>query len=170
MEKKSLVLSIDGACRGNHNRQIESRAAYGVYVGVCSPYNRFGRLDHHIQHTSSRAELEAAIQAIELVAQLQPVLHEQRTNKVILMMDSDYVYKTMTEYVWNWAKRDGLRPSGKAAAHWEAIKSLHDRIYELERKMDLRILFWWVNREDNYKADRLANLALDSADSAYGSS
>lgn len=167
MEKRSIVVSIDGASRGNHNRDITSRAACGVYFGISSPHNSFGCLAGHLPQTSSRAEIEGAIQAIEIIAKLD--LTGQRTTKVVIKTDSDYLHKSMTEWIWNWISTGGLKSNQEPVQHWDYLLALHKRIMEVEQAKRIRVLFWWVPREFNGGADTLANFALDRDDSAYGS-
>ena len=167
MEKRSLVVSIDGASRGNNNLDPNSRASYGVYFGRASPYNKHGRLDRHLAQTSSRAEIEGAIQAIEVIAKLD--LSRERTTRVVIKTDSDYLHKSMTEWIWTWMTTGGRGSKGGEVKHWEYLHALHQRIMEVECAKRIRIQFWWVPREYNSGADALANLALDREDSAYGS-
>lgn len=167
VEKRSMVVSIDGAARGNSNTNPDSRASYGVYFGNSSPYNSCGCLDSRFPQTSNRAEIEAAIQAVELIAQID--LTEQRTTKVVLRTDSDYLHKSMTEWMANCLLTGGVGSNGQEVKHWHYLHALHQRIMEIENAKRIRILFWWVPREYNTGADALANLALDQDDSAYGS-
>lgn len=167
VEKRSLVVSIDGACRGNNRSDPNSRASYGVYFGQTSPHNRYGCLDRELVQTSSRAELEAAIKAVETIAELD--LTGQRTTRVILKTDSDYLHKSMTEWIWNWLANGGKASTGRKVEHVEDFFALHHRIMEIEKAKRIRVQFWRVPREFNQAADALANLALDQEDSAYGS-
>ncbi len=161
------MVSVDGASRGNHSRDIVSRAAYGVYFGTSSPHNSYGCLGSHLPQTSSRAEIEGAIQAIEAIAKLD--LTGQRTTKVVIRTDSDYLHKSMTEWIWNWIRTGGFKSNGERVQHWDYLLALHERIIEVEAAKRIRVQFWWVPREFNSGADTLANLALDRDDSAYGS-
>jgi ribonuclease HI len=167
VEKRSLVISIDGACRGNNRLDPNSRASYGVYFGQSSPHNRCGRLDSGLPQTSTRAEIEGAIQAVEMIAQLD--LRAERTTKVVLKTDSDYLHKSMTDWISNWLTTGGVGSAGRQVEHWEYLLALHERIIELKKAKRIRVLFWWVPREHNGRADELANQSLDRGDSAYGS-
>lgn len=167
VEKRSIVVSIDGGARGNSNTNPDSRASYGVYFGKSSPHNRCGCLDRRLPQTNIRAEIEAAIQAVELIAQID--LTEQRTTKVVLKTNSDYLHKAMTEWMVNWLCTGGIGSKGQEVKHWYYLQELHQRIMEVEDMKGIRILFWWVPREYNMAADALADLALDRDDSAYGS-
>jgi ribonuclease HI len=167
VEKRSLVISIDGACRGNNKLDPTSQASYGVYFGQSSPHNRCGCLDSRLPQTSTRAEIEGAIQAVEMIAQLD--LRAESTTRVVLKTDSDYLHKSMTEWMFKWLTTGGVGSAGRQVEHWEYLLALHKRIMEVEYTKRLRVQFWWVPREYNGGADGLANLALDRGDSAYGS-
>jgi ribonuclease HI len=167
VEKRSIVIAIDGACRGNNNLDPNSRASYGVYFGKSSPHNRCDCLDRQLPQTSTRAEIEAAIQAVEMVAKLD--LTGQRTTRVIIKIDSDYLHKSMTEWIWNWLTTGGVGSRGCEVKHWAYLFELHRRIIDVENQKRIRIQFWWVPREFNKAADALANIALDREDSTYGS-
>jgi len=54
---RSLVVHIDGACRGNGTPT--ARPSYGVFFGEGSPYNTYGLLPSNLPQTSTRAEIEA---------------------------------------------------------------------------------------------------------------
>jgi ribonuclease HI len=167
VEKRSLVISIDGAARGNSNTDPNSRASYGVYFGKASPHNRCGCLKSHLPQTSSRAEIEAAIQAVEMIAQLD--LRGERTTKVVIKTDSDYLLRSMTEWMYTWINTGGIASSGQKVKHWQDLLALHERILEVEHMKRIRVQFWWVPRAYNQEADALANRAFDQEDSAYGS-
>ena len=163
------MIAIDGACRGNNSAdQMSRRASYGVYFGIASPHNFYGCLPHGLLQSSNRAEIEAAVQAVERVAKLD--LTGQRTNKVIIKTDSEYLFKSMTEWMGKRLDNGGRKSDGGPVEHWHTLKALHHRIGELSTGKRLKILFWWVPRENNTMADRLANRALDGgSDSGIGS-
>lgn len=167
VEKRSIVISIDGACRGNNRSDPTSRASWGVYFGRSSPHNRFGCLHSQLIQTNIRAEIEAVIQAVEMVAALD--LTGQRTTRVVIKTDSDYLHKSMTDWIWDWMKTGGVGSRGEEVAHWPYLRALHHRLYEVERAKGIRIQFWWVPKEYSTAAKALANIALDREDSAYGS-
>ncbi|KAF2833194.1 hypothetical protein CC86DRAFT_365152 [Ophiobolus disseminans] len=55
----SLVVFIDGACRGNGT--ASARASYGVYFGRNSRYNTYECPPSYLPQTSTRAEIEALV-------------------------------------------------------------------------------------------------------------
>jgi ribonuclease HI len=140
VDKRSIVISITGAARGNSNVDPNSRAAYDVYFGKSSPYNRCGRLHTLLPQTSSRAEIEAAVQAVEVIANLD--LTGQRTTKVVLKTDSDYLRKSMTEWIWNWMGTGGVGSNGEEVKHRHYLLQLPQRIIEVETAKRIRVLSW----------------------------
>lgn len=61
----TMVVHIDGACR--NNGKPNARAAYGVYFGPGSPHNTQGLLAASLPQTSTRAEIEALGQALDVI-------------------------------------------------------------------------------------------------------
>lgn len=104
---------------------------------------------------------------MEIIAGLD--LTWQRTTRVIIKTDSDYLHKSMTEWIWKWMANGGVASTGREVKHLEYLLALHRRILQVENAKQIRVLFWRVPRAFNGGADALANLALDREDSAYGS-
>ena len=102
-----------------------------------------------------------------MIAQLD--LRAQRTTRVVLKTDSDYLHKSMMDWMSTWLKTGGVGSVGREVEHWKYLLALHARIDELEKAKGIQVKFWWVPREYNGGADELANQALDRGDSAYGS-
>jgi ribonuclease HI len=71
---RTLVLSIDGGCRSNSRTDSNSIAAFAVHFGRSSPDNSAALLDPQEPQTSNRAELHAAIAALQIITGLWPVL------------------------------------------------------------------------------------------------
>lgn len=161
VDKFSLVVSIDGACR--NNGKPSARAAYGVYFGLRSPHNKSAVLPADLAQTSSRAELEGLIQAVNTIEAITRTDHILQQVKIVT--DSDWLYKTMTQYIWDWVDNGGLRTNGRPAKYFDEFEALHGRLEELTYGDDggLEFKFWHVRRELNQNADRLANEALDRA-------
>ncbi len=88
---------------------------------------------------------------------------------MVIKTDSDYLHKSMTEWIFNWLRTGGFKSNGERVQHWDYLLALQKRIIEVEDAKRIRVQFWWVPREFNKGADALANLALDRDDSAYGS-
>ncbi len=154
---KSVVISVDGACPGNHRRDNVRRAAWAVYFGPDSAYNQCAMLNDTEEHTSNRAELQAIYHAL-LAFQLRSDLDGWR--EVIIKTDSDYAKKTFNENIWKWLENGWTKMDGGAIKHLALIQDIHRMICDIEENGAVR--FWRVGREWNEDADALANQALRS--------
>lgn len=141
---ETVIIYTDGACRGN-----PGPGGWGVvlqYKGT--------RKELHggePSTTNNRMELMAAIQALETL---------NRSSKVLLNTDSQYVLKGITEWLPNW-KRRGWKTAAKKPVKNE----------DLWRRLDAAIarhdIKWnWVKghsgEEGNEQADLLANHGVDA--------
>lgn len=159
VDKMSMVVSIDGACRDNGTPT--ARASWGVFFGPGSRFNSSGRLSPSCPQTSSRAEIEALSQAIDAI---RGISHGDLTlQEIKIRSDSEYLCQAMSMWVEEWIEDDGLRPNGQPVAHFEKLKEIHGAIDEMTYGDDggLQFQFWHVPRGENREADALANSALD---------
>jgi len=86
--------------------------------------------------------------------------------EVILKVDSDYVARSLSEWIWSWEKNGYVTRKGTPVEHGDLIREIHATINSMEEEMAVR--FWRVGREWNSEADALVNHALDDgADSGY---
>ncbi len=163
---RTLVISVDGGSRGNNRLDPKSRAAWGVYFGPDCPRNAWGLLDRAVPQTSSRAELEAVRNALGIVQGMKKAGELDGWREVILKVDSDYVARSLSEWIWSWEKNGYVTRKGTPVEHGDLIREIHATINSMEEEMAVR--FWRVGREWNSEADALVNHALDDgADSGY---
>lgn len=159
LDKFTVVVSIDGACR--NNGKPTARASWGVYFGPGSRYNTSGLLSPELPQTSSRAEIEALSRAIDTIREFS---HQDMTLQDIkIRCDSEYLCQAMSMWIEGWIENDGLRSNGRAVAHFDKLREIHDKIDDMTYGDDggLHLQFWNVPREENQEADELANSALD---------
>lgn len=159
VDKLSLVVSIDGACRDNGTPT--ARASWGVFFGPGSRFNSSGRLSPSCPQTSSRAEIEALSWAIDAI---RGITHGDMTlQEIKIRSDSEYLCQAMSMWVGGWIEDDGLRPNGQPVAHFEKLKEIHEALDEMTYGDGggLQFQFWHVPRGENREADALANSALD---------
>jgi len=145
-EKKITVVEIytDGACRGN-----PGPGGWGVvmqYQGQTKEL--FGG---EVATTNNRMELMAAIMALESL---------KSSCKVDLNIDSQYVLKGITEWIFNWKKRNWRTAAKKPVKN-------EDLWRRLDQAMSRHDINWiWVKghsgNQGNEHADRLANQGVDS--------
>lgn len=138
-----VEIHTDGACRGN-----PGPGGWGAVL-------RFGTHEKELygaeaDTTNNRMELTAAIQALAALKRPCPVL---------LVTDSQYVRKGVSEWLPAW-KRRGWKTADK-----KPVKNL-DLWQRLEQVAEGHQVEWrWIKghagHPDNERADRLANRAID---------
>ena len=139
----AVELYTDGACRGN-----PGPGGWGVLV-------RSAEGDQHYfggeqDTTNNRMELRAAIEGLKRLNDGEAVL---------LVTDSQYVRKGITEWIVNW-KRNGWKTAAK-----KPVKNA-DLWQELECQSHRHQIEWrWVKghsgHAENEMADQLANRGID---------
>ncbi|TFA99286.1 Ribonuclease H1 [Trichoderma ghanense] len=164
VDSRTVVVSIDGACRGNG--KSSARAAWGVYFGPQSMHNASGTLDAALPQTSTRAEIEALSQALDIIR--NDVSKDLSLLHYHIRTDSEYLVKTFSAWIQKWIENGGMNSQGKPAAHFDTLKKILERLDDMtdEVKGDMKVKLWQVPREENKEADALANYALDKAPGA----
>ncbi|KAF8461722.1 ribonuclease H-like domain-containing protein [Kalaharituber pfeilii] len=158
---KTIAVTIDGACRGNGTNQ--ARGSWAAYFGPGSIYNRKALLRPETRQTSQVAEIVAALNTL---LQIKPVLNEAEVNRglsivrVVLITDSEYVVRCMTEWVWKWIDNGWMSSKRQQVVNAYYLQLLHKRIEELAEE-GVIVEFWHVDRRWTVEADRMANEALD---------
>jgi ribonuclease HI len=94
LDTNSLAVFIDGAYRGNGTPS--ARASYGVYFGPNSGYNTYGLLPSNLPQTSTRAEIEALVQALRMIVHV--FNHDLRLSNIKIASDSSFLVNAMS--VW----------------------------------------------------------------------
>jgi ribonuclease HI len=155
---ETLVVHIDGACRGNGTP--DARATWGVYFGPGSPFNANGKLPTSMPQTSTRAEIEALSQALDIICQITD--KDYALSQIKIATDSSFLVKAMSEWIEEWIENDGVGSRGKRVAHYLVFKQLHEKLDYMEYSDagGIEVQFWHVGREMNREADALANKAF----------
>lgn len=152
-----VAIFIDGACIGNGSGY--ARAGMGVYFGPDSQYNISERLEYGAQ-TNQRAELNAAILALEKVTSLLED-GDLRTQNVVLISDSSYVVQSMTDWVFKWRNNGWANHRGYEVTNRDDFEKLDDLIDDLDGEHGVEVKFWRIPREFNQEADELAKDAVE---------
>jgi len=155
----TLVVYIDGACR--NNGRPTARASYGVYFGPNSPYNWNGLLDESLPQTSTRAEIEALVQALPMIIAI--TYFDRRITRIKIATDSSFLVKALSQWMERWIECGGVGSNGRQVAHFKILKWMYDCLNRWEDKDRGEIQMWHVPRNMNREADALANKALDEA-------
>jgi ribonuclease HI len=158
----AFIIAIDGACRGNGT--ANAKAAFGIFGNVSSDFNNAFIL-HEPTPTSQRAELRAAINALESLSAIYNT-EDRKTllDEVIVKTDSAYLVNSMTSYVNKWRANWYSPAQGKPVVNQDLLKKLDGLVLDLADEAGLRVRFWHILRERNRPADVLANAALDGED------
>ncbi len=137
-------LYTDGACRGN-----PGPGGWGVLLRADGEEQTFCGGEPNT--TNNRMELQAAIEGLSRVVD---------GAQVLLVTDSEYVRKGITEWIINW-KRNGWRTSAR-----KPVKNA-DLWRELDAQVGRCDVEWrWVKghsgHRENEIADELANQGIDN--------
>ena len=152
--KSTIVVCIDGACSANGTPA--ARAAIGVYFGHGSPHNISERIDG--VQTSKRAEIRAAIRALEVVA--TELLDDLHVREVVLLCDSSYVVQSMSEWIFKWQENGWKDAVRGPVVNAKDLREL-DTLIETLAEEGIDVKFWRVGREENVLADELAKKACE---------
>lgn len=142
--KEIVIIYTDGACRGN-----PGPGGWGVVLQYKD--NKKELYGGEQNTTNNRMEMMAVIKALESLS---------RSCKVRISSDSQYVLKGITEWMQNWKLR-GWKTAAK-----KPVKN-EDLWRRLDAAVDTHNIEWiWVKGhagdEGNERADKLANLGVDS--------
>ena len=116
-------------------------------------------LPRNVPQTSSRAELEAVRKALETVQDMKRDGDVEGWREIIIKLDSDYVARSLCDYIWTWEGNGFMTRKGTPVEHGDLIREMHDTITQIEK--DGAVRFWRVGREWNKDADALVNQTLD---------
>ncbi|ROV96727.1 hypothetical protein VSDG_05590 [Cytospora chrysosperma] len=167
----SMIVAVDGACPSNGTGQAV-KSACGVYLGPGADNWSWRVADTPGErHTSSRAELHAAIGALKAVMPFTRNGGQMEcehpggpciARHVVIKSDSAYLVDSVTQHISKW-DANGWKTSKKTPVKnrdlWEDLMVW---LYLVESESETRVHFWHVPRGENVEADRLANEGLQS--------
>ena len=93
--------------------------------------------------TSTRAEIEALLQALDVIRYVTDI-HFNRRSRVIIATDSSFLVKAMTQWMQRWIENDGVGTNGEPVAHFKVLKELHDMLNGMERSDEARSREIWL--------------------------
>lgn len=166
-DERRIVLYTDGSCTSN-GCGASAKAGIGVYEKQDSKYNLSeGWRPELGAQTNQRAELVAAIRALEVTAQTN---FADENFVLEIRADSMYVVKGITEWIKTW-KRSGWRSSSKKPV---ANADLWHRLDALSTSHPAKKIVWTHVRGHvadekgggNAMADRFATAASSSSSSS----
>ena len=150
MNKQTLQIFTDGACKGN--------PGIGGW-GVLLIYGEHKKelCGGAANTTNNQMELTAVIKGLE-------ALKKGFSGSVIIHTDSQYVQKGMTEWIFNW-KKNGWKTAAKKTV---VNQELWQQLDALSQQFNIQ--WQWVKghngNENNEIADKLANLGIQELQQA----
>jgi ribonuclease HI len=171
----SLVVAVDGACRGNGRKDgFVVKAGVGVYFRDASDLNISARLDALAgqELTNQQAELQAALVALSQINDFKenrvkyPNLVDEdgpelkNLSDIIIKTDSKYVVRGMTEWMGKWT-RNGFRTyNGNLVVNASLFQLLGQTVTLIQDKLKCKVYLWHVPRQFNAQANSLAQQAV----------
>lgn len=152
-----IGLYVDGACRGVGTSW--QRAGIGVHFGPRSRYNEFSLLPDDMMPTSQRAELQAAISAIETIA--DHITKVTNINTFVIVSDSQYLVNGITGYIYGWKRNGWTTCMGGPVKNQDMWRYLDSLLYDMSEEEGVDITFWKCDRSENEEADALACMAVE---------
>ena len=137
--KQQMLIFIDGSCVGNGTPS--ARAGYGVKWS--QEHHLSSRLEGDGPETSNRAELRAAIVALEIRA-----WNREGCDKVLLACDSEYVVLGICERLPLWRQRGWTTSDRRPVANRDLWEKLLARI-EYWDNQGVLVQFWRIPRKFN---------------------
>ena len=160
VEKMTTInVWIDGGC--SDNGTTYAVGGVGIFWGLDDNRNKsipLGEMELDGSYTNNRAEIYAAILALEQAEQLQ-------LKKVCVKTDSQYVTNGMRSYIHKW-KINGWISSSKEPVKnknlWIKLDALHQRNVSLGMQITWEYVKGHVD-QGNIQADALASKAIEKA-------
>lgn len=161
----SLVIAIHGECLTEKDRK---RSAIGVFYGRGNAGNISwpipGKDDH--SHTTQIAELTACLRALRnaasIIAKRRNMMRKGKIlmplNTFVVKTDSEYLVRSLTEWLPKWKKNGWKTCKGVPVANTEMFKLAEAGITMVE--MVVQVKFWLVPKENNLEATCLAKMAF----------
>ena len=158
----TIVIQIQGIAIPNSSTDPDSVATAGVFFGEGSPHNISFVLPTYMQQTSNRAVLEAILVALKEVMAMRQTVLDPRWKEVLIMTNSEYAKKSLSQWVWSWEKNGWhhMRQEGNLIANLDTMQELQNVLTHIETTLNMAVRFWKVDREDIAGADELAQLAM----------
>jgi ribonuclease HI len=149
---KTMCIFTDGACTNNGSTDVVPQAGCGfvfnsTHTGTIGfPLEKEGPDGIVYTHTSNRAELRAAICALDYRSWVG-----EGWERVVIVTDSEYVARGATEWMRTWVER-GWRTARKKVQNrdlWELLSAKMGILAE----GGCEVSFWAVPRDWNQEAD-----------------
>jgi ribonuclease HI len=147
-----FTINADGGCRGNGSKNAVG--GWGAYIvnHVTGEETDIFEGDKGVDVTNNRMELTAVIKGLLAVPQ---------DAEILVVTDSQYVVKGMTEWLPGWVRRGWVKPDGKPVLNAELWKELH-ALASVRKKLRFEWVRGHSGHPGNERADELTNRAMDA--------
>jgi len=167
------LVFTDGSCLDNG----KSGARSGVGIAIGRQGDRTDQwsipvdddLDPNGRRSSQRAELLGALEGLRLISEedgceLGKIEERHGLNPTcwVIVTDSEYVVKGMTEWLPIWKNNGWRNAKGSRPSNLDLFMQLDALIEEKEHAFGVNVGFWHVERQYNQIADGLAKSAARS--------
>ena len=142
-----MIIYTDGAARGN-----PGKAGWGVVIILGDKVVEIGGASKHA--TNNQMELIAPIKALKY-------LKNKKINASLeIFLDSKYVVLGITEWIFNWQKKNWKNAAKKPVLN----KELWQELYKLSQQFKIKWIYVEGHNGDKYneRADEIATSFADS--------
>jgi len=158
-----MKIQVDGACRHN-GRSI---AIGGVGAVIVNRWGKTKGFSNHMDNyyntpTNQRAELTAIIFALEIALSKRQTLRTAPKVSIRIFSDSKYAVDSMTEWIHGWRKNGWMNSGGLPVSNQDLLQEISKLMDTVAKEAGGGLVrFFWIPREENVLADKLANQACD---------
>lgn len=165
IDRESVVVTVDGIVKEENG---EVRAGYGICFGKNSDYNISAAVHGEHSQTKEIALLLGTAEALKSAFEHFSRISESvgiddgdvKLKKVIIVTDSPYLVKCMTEWVWVLQNNGYQNSKGEWVSNYLEIEELANVCSEIEKE-GIEVRFWLVEKGGVGDARRLAESWLD---------
>ncbi len=142
-----ILIYCDGACSGN-----PGPGGWGAIVGV-SQKQVIELGGFQPQTTNNQMELQGAIESIRSV--------EDHAGSIMMLTDSVYVIRGITQWAYGWQKRGWLTAEGKAVSNREYWEELIEIVAKRKKRFSADKIYWnfvrgHIGIKGNERCDEIA--------------
>lgn len=159
-----LAVHTHGCCLYNGHGssgapEAPARGGYGIHFpSLPLGWDVYGALVAGDTHTNQKAELTAAIRALQLVYR-----RRIRCKSISIYTDSKYAVQGLNEWIPQWRTNDYRTTKNRGVVNADLFRSLDDEVCSLQ-KFGISVKLNHVPRDKNRKADALSRLGAKKSD------
>ena len=160
-----MQFQVDGGCRGNGRIDAVGAAACCALKVDGSPGEAWvAALPSWPPPTNQRAELTAIILALRVAISRHQKWDIRARLHVVVESDSRYAVNCMNTWLKKWRCNGWMNAAGCEVANRDVLEdALH---WESELPDGTTVVYQWIPRSMNERADRHCNMELDSLQNA----